>query len=235
MLKRPLVQDVMTGDVVTVHPETSYKRIIELLTEHRISGLPVVDAMGVVVGIVSETDLLHKEEFFPAEDGSRPALKTRHWRMALGKARGARAGELMSAPPITVSPYLKIGAAARVLARRGVKRLPVVDDRGRLVGIVTRADLLAVFLRDDDEIRDEIVEQVIRRNLWEDPGRVRVEVRDGVVTLSGQVELDTLVPITTNLVAAVPGVVDVVNELGYAEEAADRVPAAGPRSAVWPW
>lgn len=235
MLKRPLVDDVMTKDVVTVRPEASYKRVVELLTEHRISGLPVVDTTGVVVGVVSEADLLHKEEFAPSGDDTQPLLQTRHRRIALVKARGDTAAELMSAPAITVSPYLKVGEAARILSRRGIKRLPVVDDRGRLVGIVTRADLLTVFLRDDDDIRDEIVEQVIRRNLWEDPGRVRVEVTEGVVTLRGQVELDTLVPITANLTAAVPGVVDVVNELSYAEKAADRMPSAKARSRAWPW
>lgn len=235
MLNRPMVRDVMTTDVVTVHPETTYKQIVELLTSHRISGLPVVDAAGVVVGVVSEADLLHKEEFAAAEDESQPLLATRRRRAARGKARGDTAGELMSAPPITVSPYLKVGEAARILSRRGVKRLPVVDDRGRLAGIVTRADLLTVFLRADDEIRDEIVDEVVERTLWEDPGRVRVEVTDGVATLTGQVELDTLVPITVSLVAAVPGVVDVVNQLSYAEKAADRVPAAKPRTAAWPW
>lgn len=235
MLKRPVVDDVMTKDVVTVHPGTSYKRVVELLAEHRISGLPVVDAMGVVVGVVSEADLLHKEEFSPSDDESHPLFRTRQRKAALGKARGDTAAELMSAPAITVSPYLKVGEAARILSRRGVKRLPVVDDRGRLVGVVTRADLLTVFLRDDGEIRDEIENDVIKRSLWEDPSRVRVEVTDGVVTLSGQVELDTLVPITANLVAAVPGVVDVVNELSYAERASDREPAARSRSAVWPW
>lgn len=235
MLNRPMVRDVMTADVVTVHPETPYKQVVELLTKHRVSGLPVVDRMGVVVGVVSEADLLHKEEFAAADDESRPLLETRRRRIARDKARGDTAGELMSTPAITVSPYVRVAEAARIISKRGVKRLPVVDDRGRLVGIVTRADLLTVFLRDDDEIRDEIVDEVIKRTLWEDPNRVRVEVSDGVATLTGQVELDTLVPITANLVAAVPGVVDVVNELSYAAKADERVPTAAPRPAAWPW
>src|SRR3954453_16335385 len=112
MLQRPVVADVMTKDVVTVRPETTYKRIVELLAEHRISGLPVVDATGVVAGIVSEADLLRKEGFGPSDDESQPLFRTRHRRTALGKAHGDTAAELMSTPAITVSPYLKVGEAA---------------------------------------------------------------------------------------------------------------------------
>src|SRR4051794_29070948 len=132
MLIRPVVADVMTEDVVTVRPDASYKQIVETLTGHRISGLPVVDARGGVVGVVSEADLLYKEEFAsPHQQSHRPFM--RH-KVARTKAAGDSAAELMTAPAVTVSPHLKVGEAARILTRHGLKRLPVVDARDRLVG-----------------------------------------------------------------------------------------------------
>lgn len=232
MLKRPVVADVMTKAVVTVQPAASYKQIVETLTEHRISGLPVIDASGGVVGVVSEADLLYKEEFAsPHQQSRRPTM--RH-KVARTKAAGDTASELMTAPAVTVAPHLKVGEAARILTRHGLKRLPVVDARNRLVGIVSRTDLLTVFLRDDDEIRDEIVDEVFTRNLWEDPARIYVGVSDGVVTLRGRLEIDTLVPIAVDLTASVPGVVDVVNELTFSRKAADQ--ALSSRSPdIWAW
>ena len=127
MLKRPVVADVMTKDVVTVRPDTGYKDIVETLAERRISGMPVVDETGVMVGVVSEADLLRKEEFAPSYGEPRAILTSRHHKEARAKAAGDTAAVLMSMPPVTVSPYLKVTEAARLLGRNGIKRLPVVD------------------------------------------------------------------------------------------------------------
>jgi CBS domain-containing protein len=231
-LKRPVVADVMTKDVVTAQTDASYKQIVETLTEHRISGLPVIDAAGGVVGVVSEADLLYKEEF--ASPHQRPRRLTMRHKAARAKAASDTAGELMTTPAVTVPAQLRVGEAARILTRRGLKRLPVVDACNRLVGIVTRTDLLTVFLRGDDEIRDEIIDEVITGNLWEDPARIHVGVSDGVATLRGQLEIDTLVPIAVDLTASVPGVVDVINELTFSRKAGDQ--GLSSRSPVmWPW
>jgi CBS-domain-containing membrane protein len=129
----------------------------------------------------------------------------------------------MSTPVITIDPDATVPVAARRLARHGIKRLPVVDDQGRLVGIVSRSDLLRLFLRDDQAIRREILDEVLLRALWIEPTTVLVTVQDGVVTLVGQLERKSLVPMAVHLTRTVPGVVDVVNRLTY-ELDDDRLP-----------
>jgi CBS domain-containing protein len=133
----------------------------------------------------------------------------------------------MSAPAITVNPEATVPMAARLLARRGIKHAPVVDERGRLVGIVSRADLLRLFLRDDPAIYRELVDDVLLRALWIEPSMVLVTVEDGVVTLTGHLECRSLAEMAVRLTRAVPGVVDVVSRLTF-EEADDRLrmPAA---------
>jgi CBS domain-containing protein len=128
----------------------------------------------------------------------------------------------MSAPVITVNPEATVPMAARLLARHGIKRLPVVDGQGRLVGIVSRADLLRLFLRDDEAIDREVVDDVLMRALWIDPATVLVTVQDGVVTLVGHLECKSLVPMAIHLTRTVPGVVDVVSQLTY--DLDDRLP-----------
>jgi CBS domain-containing protein len=208
------VRDVMTTDVASVGMEASYKEIVDLLAERRISAVPVVGAAGRVVGVVSEADLLHKVEL----EGERDHLglfDTRRRREALEKAAADDAGQLMSSPPVTVSPRTSLVAAAKLMEHKRVKRLPVVDENGRLVGVVSRGDLLRVFLRPDLAIREEVVERVLRRALWTGPPEVEVEVREGVVTLVGELERRSLIPIALRLTSTVDGVVDVVDRLTY--------------------
>jgi CBS-domain-containing membrane protein len=148
------VQEVMTRDVVTVSPSTPFKRVVQLLHDHRISAVPVVDADGCMLGIVSEADLVLKEERRPSE--AAPLFGRASRRRLRAKGAGTLATHCMTAPAVTVAPSASLGAVARLLHRRGIRHLPVVDRDGRLVGIVTRRDLLTVFLRRDEEIHHEI-------------------------------------------------------------------------------
>ncbi len=215
------VRNVMTREVVTVNPGTPFTELVRLMAVHKVSALPVVDDDGQVVGIVSEADLLRKEEYQDQQD-DRHWLERRRDRVARAKAAGRRAVGVMSAPVITIGPEATVPMAARLLAGHGIKRLPVVED-GRLVGIVSRSDLLRLFLRDDPAIYREIVNEVLLRALWIDPATVLVTVDDGVVTLVGQLERKSLVPMAVQLTRTVPGVVDVVSQLTY-ELDDDRLP-----------
>jgi CBS domain-containing protein len=208
------VRDVMTREVVCVDEETPFREIAALMADCKISALPVLDADGRVVGVVSEADLLCKEEF-PEGPPEGRLMEGRRRRATRAKAAGATAVELMTSPPITVGPDASLPEAARLLHRHRIKRLPVVDPAGPLLGIVSRADLLKVFLRSDDQIAQEVRREVLLRALWVDPDTVRVEVRDGVVTLTGQLERRSLIPILVRLVHGLDGVVDVVDRLGF--------------------
>jgi CBS-domain-containing membrane protein len=208
------VRDVMTQDVVTVDDHAAFKEVATLLTEHRVSALPVLDGEGRVVGVVSEADLLLKEEFPEGPPGGRP-LQGRRRRETRAKAAGGTAAELMTSPAVTIGPDAGVAEAARLLHRHQIKRLPVVDPAGPLLGIVSRADLLKVFLRADADIAAEVRQQVLTRAMWIDPDTVVVEVRDGVVTLTGQPERRSLIPIVVSLVRGLDGVVDVVDRLSF--------------------
>ncbi|WP_336298831.1 CBS domain-containing protein [Streptomyces cinnabarinus] len=182
----------MTSEVVEARRETSFKNLARLLDRHRISGLPVVDHDDKVVGVVSGTDLL---------------------RHSTGAARATTAEELMSTPAVTVHPEQRVADAARVMERHRVDRLPVVDEEDRLIGIATRRDLLRVFLRTDEEIRREVTDDVLTRDLRLPPRTVTVSVRDGMVTLDGQLERRGDIPLALQLAWRVDGVVGVVNKL----------------------
>jgi CBS domain-containing protein len=227
-MKRRTVQDVMTERVVTVNEDAPFAEIAETMAEHRISGVPVLDAAGRVTGMVTEADLLRKQEY---KDGGarRPVLdRIRRRGEAEAKAAAVDARGLMSAPVVSVAPNTSIAQAARLLNGHGFKALPVVDDDGRLAGIVARRDLLRVFQRSDAEIRDEIIDDVLITKLWQDPADVDVRVEDGVVHLTGRVEQKSLIPIIVRLTAATEGVVDVVHALGYDHD--DTRPAPYPRA-----
>src|SRR6266568_810005 len=156
------VRNVMTREVVTVSEQAPFTELVRLMAVHKLSALPVVDGDGQVVGIVSEADLLRKEEYQDERDAPH-WLERRRERVARSKAAGRTAAEVMSTPVITVDPEATVPMAARLLARHGIKRLPVVDDQDRLVGIVSRADLLRLFLRDDEAIHREILDEVLLR------------------------------------------------------------------------
>ncbi|HEX5596730.1 MAG TPA: CBS domain-containing protein [Micromonosporaceae bacterium] len=208
------VRDVMSADVATVREDTPYREIIDVLTERRVSAVPVIDDFGRVLGVVSEADLLHKIELI-GQPHERRVLEGRRRRTARIKADAAVAADLMAAPAVTTSPETAVAAAARAMTHEQVKRLPVVNDLGRLVGIVTRGDLLRVHLRPDADIRRDVVREVLRRVLAVEEGVVNVTVEDGVVRLTGQMDRRSSVEIAGRLAAQVSGVVEVINELGY--------------------
>nr|WP_042178596.1 CBS domain-containing protein [Kibdelosporangium sp. MJ126-NF4]CEL13281.1 CBS domain protein [Kibdelosporangium sp. MJ126-NF4]CTQ98972.1 CBS domain protein [Kibdelosporangium sp. MJ126-NF4] len=212
-MHNPTVASVMTKDVVTVTPDTEFKQIVNLLATGQISAVAVLAKDGFPVGVVSEADLLHKQENEGAEPGhhSFTGRQARRWQR---KAAALRAKDLMSTPVYTARPDDTLSAAARELARRGVRRLFVVDDH-KLVGVVSRRDLLSVFRRSDHDIRDEIVQEILVRTLWADPESVSVTVEDGVVTMLGRLERKCAVEIAGRLVPKIPGVIEVHNGMDY--------------------
>ena len=208
------VRDVMTQEVVTVNEHASFKDVAMLIAERRVSAVPVLDREGRVLGIVSEADLVLKEEY-PEGPPEGRMFQGRRRRIAQAKAAGDTAAELMTAPAVTIGPDASVAEAARLLHHNGIKRLPVVDPAGPLLGIVSRADLLKVFLRSDADIAQEIREQVLMLAMWMNPDTVAIDVRGGVVTLTGQLERRSLIPITVSLVRGLDGVVDVVDRLTF--------------------
>ena len=213
-MQRWTVKDVMTDNVVSITEETPYKEIVEAIAHHAVSAVPVVDNRQRVLGVVSEADLLHKVEFTGLEPHVH-LLERKAQRIAREKASGDIARDLMNSPAVTISSGASLAAAARIMDHERVKRLPVVDEQGRLVGIVSRADLLRVYLRDDAAIREEIREQVLRRTLWIDPDSITVEVGRGVVTLGGTADRRSTAQIAARLCQTVGGVVDVIDETRY--------------------
>ncbi|WP_406382078.1 CBS domain-containing protein [Streptomyces sp. NBC_01618] len=208
------VAEVMTRDVATASPEASLKTVAWSLAYNNVSALPVVDIRHRPIGIVSEADLLRRQAGLPDAAGRdqlrEPTAVDR-------RAMDARtAGDLMSAPVLTARPEWGIVETARFLDERGVKRLPVIDDTGVLVGIVSRSDLLRPMLRRDDAIHDEIVDEVLGRTLRMTPGGVTVTVQEGVVSLSGGVERRSAIPVIELLCLSVDGVVSVDQSLAYA-------------------
>ncbi|WP_405655034.1 CBS domain-containing protein [Streptomyces sp. NBC_00019] len=207
------VQDLMTHGVVHARPDTPFKAVAAMLTNNDITAVPVVDDRNCPIGVVSEADLLRHEAVLPDPEGHAPALRLSP--RDRGRAEADTAGGLMSAPAITARPQWSIVEAARAMDRHRVKRLPVVDETGQLVGIVSRSDLLRVFLRQDTAIAEEITREVLHRTLRVGPGAVDVTVTDGVVTLRGKVGTRSLVPVAVRLCRAVDGVVAVHDELGF--------------------
>lgn len=219
-MPRWTVRDVMTHKVVSVTEDMPYRQIVQTLAEYAVSAVPVVDVAGRVLGVVSEADLLHKMEFAGLEPHLR-LLERKQRRTARAKASGDTAGDLMSAPAVTVTADVALTAAAQAMESEHVKRLPVVDEHGGLVGIVSRRDLLRVYLRDDASLCDEIRNQVLHRTLWIDPETITVTAEKGVVVLGGAVDRRSMAQIVVRLCEAVPGVVEVVDQIavGYDDTA----------------
>ncbi|RSM85170.1 CBS domain-containing protein [Kibdelosporangium aridum] len=205
------VQDVMTRDVTAVREDTPYKEIVSRLVNSEVSGLPVLSPTGVVVGVVSEGDLLFNEGSAGKHERWHDVLHPTEARKA--DARVAR--DLMSKPAVTIAPNTPVRKAAALLARYSYKRLPVVDAVGKLVGIVSRRDVLGAFLRADEDIAGEVKHEVLLRTMSIDPAEVDVDVTDGVVMLSGRLERKSHVTVVESLTHAVDGVVDVVNNLTF--------------------
>ncbi|MGW3399979.1 CBS domain-containing protein [Streptomyces hydrogenans] len=202
-----VVSDVMTHTAVAIGRDAPYKEVVALMDEWKVSALPVLEGEGRVVGVVSEADLLPKEAFRDTGPGPGRDEET-------AKAVAVRAGDLMSSPAVTVHAGASLAEAARIMARRKVKRLPVVNEIGMLEGVVSRSDLLKVFLREDGDIAAEI-----RRSVLDGAGLtgLDVTVAEGVATLSGALSDRSLVPLLARAARAVEGVVDVRMELGAHE------------------
>ncbi|MEU7642193.1 MULTISPECIES: CBS domain-containing protein [unclassified Streptomyces] len=207
------VGDLMTTAVVSVRRDTGFKDIAQHLAEHDVTAVPVVDNQDRPIGVVSEADLLRKQQSQPDPGGHQPEAHLPPGDRA--KAHALTAEGLMTSPAITARPQWSAVEAARAMARHRVKRLPVVDDADRLVGIISRSDLLHVFLRRDITIAEEIRADVLTRTLGLDPASVTVQVTDGRVTLGGRVPHSSLVPIAIRLCEGVDGVVDITNHLGF--------------------
>ena len=206
------VQDVMTIEVVVAHPTTPVKQVADLLAGHGLSALPVIDGQGRVLGVVSETDLFG--------DSQRPA----------GGPVATTAGEVMTSPAVTVSPHATLTEAARRMQADGLKRLPVVAGSGRLIGIVSRADLLRPLVRPDEHISRD-VEELLERKLLVAAG-VEVEVRDGIVTLTGRLERRSLISILVGLADGIEGVVRVEDWLTFAYDDTGVQPSSSNRQQI---
>ncbi|ARF53372.1 CBS domain-containing protein [Streptomyces gilvosporeus] len=200
------VSDVMTQTVVAVGQEARFKEIVETMEQWKVSALPVLAGEGRVIGVVSEADLLPKEEFRESDPDRLEQLRRLD---DVRKAGALTAGELMSTPALTVHAGDTLAQAARTMACKSVKRLPVVDSEGLLQGIVSRSDLLKVFLRSDEDLAAEIRTEVVGRLFAGAAEEMSVGVTDGVVTLSGRIGNTSLIPVAARLVRAVEGVVDV--------------------------
>jgi CBS domain-containing protein len=207
------VADVMSTQVLTVRPETTLKEVAELLGSRGISGAPVVDEAGHVVGVVSEADILAKERkprrasrldrFFARETADR-------------KAAARTAGEAMTAPAVTIGAERRVDAAAATMLDRSVNRLPVIDREGLLVGIVTRADLVRAFVHTDEQVEREIRDEVLLHELWLDPEEYALSVQKGEVTITGPARTEAERDLLIRRISLVPGVVSVaVREVAH--------------------
>lgn len=213
------VSDVMTVGVTTTTTETPLRDAARLLAERWISGTPVVDADGIVVGVLSEADVLAKAQHRP-ENGSGPIARLTHRSRdeALAKHDARLVGDAMTAPAVTIVPYASVASAASRMIEHGVNRLPVVDGRGRLVGIVTRADLVRAFARTDEQIAAEAREVIESQQAWAgDNGDVNVTVADGDAILTGAVRRRSDAEVLAQIVRQIPGVIDVRSELTWSE------------------
>jgi CBS domain-containing protein len=223
------VADVMTSDVITVAEDTPYKSVVSLMAEHHISAVPVVDRNGGLAGVVSETDLLRKEEF---RHSRRPLWAMGWWRRGdRSKAAGLRAADVMSHPAVTIEPAATIPAAARSMAARTITRL-IVTNGDRLVGIVTRSDLLKAFLVPDDRIREQVRRDVLERALWVGRSGAEIAVQDGVVTLTGEVDHRSAADVAGKLTGEVDGVVGVDNRLTWVYDDTEVTPVVTPSPEV---
>jgi CBS domain-containing protein len=229
------IRDVMTSAVITVRPETPLKEVARLLIDNGISGVPVIDDRGAVLGVVSEADFLVKEQ---------GALEVRHRRLAvllgestetrhqLGVVAARTAGEAMTSPAITIAARRPIREGAAVMTREHVNRLPVVED-DRLVGIVTRADLVRAYLRSDEELVETIRKDVLLGILWLDPAGFDVTVTNGEAKIRGGAERRSTAEIIEETVRMVPGIVAVDAQISWAIDDRDIKPAE--RDAVFPF
>jgi CBS domain-containing protein len=223
------VSDVMTSRVHVAGPLAPFKLLVRLIDENRVSAIPIVDQQGIPVGIVSVSDLLLKER--RAElDSSRDLLHVHKRRLQRAKAAGTVASELMTSPAITIPSDTGLGEAARLMHEKNVRRLVVVDQRGRIAGIVSRSDLLQVFLCSDDDLREAIASKLIPAVLMAADDVVEVEVSWNIATLTGEVGRKSDAEILTRRARELDGVVAVVDQLTYRWDDTDVAPVRPVRS-----
>ena len=222
------VRDAMTRSVISVGPDDPLKDVARSLLDAGVSGVPVVDSHGAVLGIVSEADFLIK--------GQGPqAIRHRRLARLLGESAATReqltklgartAGEAMTSPAVTIGPAQSLQEAAAIMTEQQVNRLPVVD-HGSLVGILTRADLVRAYVRSDEELEQTIREEVLHRILWLDPAGFEVSVRDGNATIRGHVEQRSTARIVEETIAMVPGVMTVTTDITWTVDDRALQPAA---------
>jgi CBS domain-containing protein len=208
------VQDVMTTDVETVAPDAPLKEVAGRLVALGISGLPVVDR-DQVVGVVSEADILVKERGTNPDSPGILGLLHHGGVETEAKLHARTAGDAMTSPAVTIAPMRPVAEAAATMIDKRVNRLPVVDEDGALVGIVTRADLVRAFVRSDEEIAREIREDVVLQTLWIPPDQVNVRVKDGEVELTGCLDTQADTELVVSRTKSVPGVVGVSSDLTW--------------------
>ena len=226
-MRRPVVSDVMSSEVVSVDPQTPFADIAEILFRRGFRAVPVLADDGRLCGVVSEADLMATAAR-PA-----PAEPARWWRprhirhgKVASKAGVTIAGGLMSTDVEAVAPRTTVAAAARTMAEHKLSWMPVVDEAGTVVGVLSRRDVLSMFLRDDQAIRAEVVDDVLATMLLVDPARVAVEVHDGVVTFDGELDTRAETELAEQFTEQVTGVVAVVNRLRYRVD--ERLADPGP-------
>ena len=206
------VRDIMTTDVVTVRPDTPHQTVAAMLRQHRVSGFPVTGEDGKVVGVMTETDLV--------------ALVAGRYHRGHRAAEQATAGDLMSHPAVTVGPDDPVKTAARLMRKRRLQRLPVVDHDGHVAGIVSRSDVLSVYQRSDEEIRREVTRDVIADGFFTDPARFTVTVHNGIVTLEGAPGSAVLGAAIAGQVEHLEGVVAVRDRFTYPAPSIRSAPSA---------
>jgi CBS domain-containing protein len=211
------VEDLMTTTVVTVRPGTPLKEVARILVAEQISGLPVVDGNGAVVGVVAESDLIAKETGTPLPV-RRGRLPWRRHREGVPKFHGKVAGDVMTSPAITMEPYRSVAAAAQMMLDGRIHRLPIVG-YGQLVGIVTASDLVRAFARGDEEIAHDLRDEMrYRLDIAGDPGEIDVQIDEAAVSLHGTVRRRSTISDLEEAAAAVPGVIEVRSELGWLDD-----------------
>jgi|tagenome__1003787_1003787.scaffolds.fasta_scaffold20613819_2 CBS domain-containing protein len=210
------IGNVMSTDVATVRRDTPFKDIVRTLEQRDVSAAPVVDEKGHVLGVVSQADLLVKQGV-QEPDWTRSPMNWWRRRHNARRAEATTAADLMTRPAITITEKSTVVSAARELTRHNIKRLPVIDDDGKLVGIVSRKDLLTVFLRKDEDIRADIIHNVFEFGLGMpvNPSVLIVTVHDGIVTLEGQIELKSQLSLVESMTRHTDGVVDVTMKMNY--------------------
>lgn len=220
------VRDVMTRQVVTARPETSLRDLALLLSEHRISGMPVLDPTGSVVGIISEADILAKERGHEPMHGSGLTwlFGERGAPDELRRHAATTVGEAMTTPAITIDQDRPLREAAAVMLDRSVNRLPVTAN-GLLVGILSRADLVRAYIRRDQEALAAIREEVLRKTMWLDPDDMVLDVHDGVAHIAGTVDRRSTAAIIERLMGLVDGIDLVLNDLRWELDDSDLPPA----------